>query len=101
MSVHRPVGDGLRSAGATRTAAAACAPEGTGGGAIGERSGGPWLLQDHLQAGAPRPLDQKGREFSGAYPRRRRRVTTVQDPRAGVAPDLVADHFGAAGPDRL
>jgi putative transposase len=37
----------------------------------------------------------------GAYPRRRRRKTTVQDPRAAAAPDLVGRQFRAAGPNRL
>jgi putative transposase len=37
----------------------------------------------------------------GAYYRRRRRKTTVQDPRAAVAVDLVGGHFRAAGPNRL
>jgi len=36
----------------------------------------------------------------GAYPGRRRRMTTVQDPRAGVAPDLVGRQFRAEGPAR-
>jgi putative transposase len=37
----------------------------------------------------------------GAYPRRRRRKTTVQDPRAAAAPDLVGRQFRAEGPNRL
>jgi putative transposase len=37
----------------------------------------------------------------GAYPQRRRRKTTVQDPRAAAAPDLVGRRFGAEGPNRL
>jgi len=37
----------------------------------------------------------------GAYPQRRRRKTTVQDPRAAAAPDLVGRQFRAEGPNRL
>jgi putative transposase len=37
----------------------------------------------------------------GAYARRRRRGTTVQDPRAAAAPDLVGRQFRAEGPNRL
>jgi transposase InsO family protein len=36
----------------------------------------------------------------GAYPQRRRRKTTVQDPRAAAAPDLVGRQFRAEGPAR-
>jgi putative transposase len=37
----------------------------------------------------------------GAYARRRRRKTTVQNPRAAAAPDLVERQFRAEGPNRL
>jgi putative transposase len=37
----------------------------------------------------------------GAYARRRRRGTTVQNPRAAAAPDLVGRQFRAEGPNRL
>jgi putative transposase len=36
----------------------------------------------------------------GAYPQRRRRKTTVQNPRAAAAPDLVGRQFRAEGPAR-